>query len=168
MFVVAVGPVATAFRVDGSGLVETTPLAGRAPDLTLTVSPLALPSLLADPSRWDALVADDGDPALGATLRELAQTLPWFVEHAFAKALGPIVGQRVADAGRRLLLFPEYAAVRVGGSVASYARDEAGLLARGDEVRAFAAEASAIAAQADSIADRIAALEARAARGRRR
>jgi len=168
VFVVAVGPVATAFRIDGSGLVETTPLAGRTPDLTLTVSPLALPSFLADPLRWDALVAGDGDPALGATLRELAQTLPWFVEQAFAKALGPIVGQRVADAGRRLLLFPEYAAVRIGESVASYARDEAGLLARGDEVRAFAAEASAIAAQVDALADRIAALEARAARGRRR
>ncbi len=163
VFVIAVGPVATAFRVGTTGLVETSPRAERRPDLTLTLSALALPSFLADPLRWDALVAADGDPALAATLKELAQTLPWFVEQAFAKALGPIVGQRVADAGRHLLAFPEYAASRVGASVASYARDEAGLLARGDEARAFAADVAALAARVDAVALRLAALEAGAA-----
>ena len=74
-------------------------------------------------------VTADGDAALAATLRDLALTLPWFVEQAFAKALGPIVGQRVADAGRRLLAFPEYAVDRVGEASRSYARDEADLLA---------------------------------------
>lgn len=162
VFVIRVGPVATAFQVETSGLVATTPLAGHTPDLTLRLSAFALPSFLADPLRWDHLVTADGDPALAATLRELAQTLPWFVEQAFAKALGPIVGQRVADAGRHLLAFPEYAAGRVGASVAGFARDEAGLLASGDDGRSFAADVAAVVARVDALAERLAALEARA------
>jgi hypothetical protein len=51
--------------------------------------------------------------------------LPWFVERAFAGVLGPMVGQYVADTGRRLLAFPGYAGERIGASVASYLRDEA-------------------------------------------
>ena len=97
----------------------------------------------------------DGDPALVATLKDLAQTLPWFVEHAFARALGPIAGQRVADAGRALLAFPEYAAERIGDSVIGYARDEAGLIARGDEARTFGEQVALLAARVESIAARI-------------
>jgi ubiquinone biosynthesis protein UbiJ len=167
VFVIAVGPVATALAVDASGLVESTPLSGRAPDLTLTVSPLDLPAFLAEPARWDRYVTHHGDPALAATLKELAQTLPWFIEQAFAKALGPIVGQRVADAARRLFAFPEYAAERVGDSVVSYARDEAGLLARAHEAEDFAGQATALAARADALALRLAALESRLSRGSR-
>ncbi len=89
------------------------------------------------------------------------RTLPWFVEQAFADALGPIGGQRVADTGRRLLAFPEYAVERVGETVGSYARDEAGLLARGDEARVLAQESAALAARVDAFAARLDALAAR-------
>ena len=161
IFVVVIGPVATGMRIDAEGRFETTPLADRAPDLTLTVSPLGVPSLLANPARWTDFVAAEGDAALAATLSELAQTLPWFVEKAFASALGPIIGQRVADAGRRLLAFPEYAATRVGASVASYARDDAGLLARGDELRTLAAETEVLSRKIDALAARMETLAAR-------
>jgi ubiquinone biosynthesis protein UbiJ len=163
VFVTVVGPLATVFRIDETGLVQAPSMSGAAPDLALRISPLALPAFLSDPSRWDALVEADGDPALAATLRDLALTLPWFVEQAFATALGPIVGQRVADAGKRLLAFPEYVAERVGESIGSYARDEAGLLARGDEARSLAREATALAERADGFATRLAAIEARLA-----
>jgi ubiquinone biosynthesis protein UbiJ len=155
VFLVAVGPFTSTMRVDADGLVEAVPLAGCAPDLRVTLSPLTLPAFLADPTRWDELVNVDGDLALAATLKELSRTLPWFVEQAFARALGPIVGQRVADAGRHLLAFPEYAASRVGQSVASYARDEAGLLAAGAEARAFARDAAALAERVDALAARV-------------
>ena len=161
VFVVTVGPVATAMRIDAAGMVETAPLAGCTPDLRLTLSPFAAPAFLADPTRWDELVAADGDPALAATLKELGRTLPWFVEHAFARALGPIVGQRVADAGRHLLAFPEYATSHIGHSVASYARDEAGLLAPGADVRAFAQDVAALAVRVDALTARLDALAAR-------
>lgn len=161
VFVVAIGPVATAMRVDSSGMVESTALSGRTPDLRLTLSPLAAPAFLADPTRWDELVATDGDAGLAATLKALARTLPWFVEQAFAQALGPIVGQRLADAGRRLLALPEYAATRIGESVAGYARDEAGLLAHGADMRRLALDAAELAARTDALVARLDALAAR-------
>jgi len=160
-FVVAVGPVATGFRIDSTGLIESTPLRGGSADLTLRISPLAIPSLLSDPSRWDGLVLAEGAPALAATLRDLALTLPWFVEQAFASLLGPAVGQRAADVGRRLLGFPEYVSERLGENIAGYARDEAGLLARGDEARVFAAESAKMTVRTDALEQRLAALEAR-------
>lgn len=158
---VSVGPFATTMRVDAGGRLESAPRPEGAPDLDVTVSPLALPSFLADPRRWDEFVTVRGDPALAATLKGLAETLPWFVERAFANALGPIVGQRVADAGRRLLAFPEFAATRVGESVASYLGEEAALLAQGAEVRSFGEAVAALAGRADALAARLDALAAR-------
>jgi ubiquinone biosynthesis protein UbiJ len=163
VFVFAVGPVATTLRIDAAGKVESVSGPESPPGLRLTVSPLALPAFLADPRRWDELVAAEGDPALASTLKGLAETLPWFVERALADALGPIVGQRIADAGRRLLAFPEYAAARVGESVASYARDEAKVAAHATEVRSLGEDAAAVAARVDALALRVDAIAARLA-----
>jgi len=159
--VVAVGPVRTALRIEASGRMAATALAGLVPDLELTVSPIVVPSFLADPSRWGELVTESGDASLAATLKDLAQTLPWFAEETFAGALGPIVGQRVADAGRRLLAFPEYAAGRLAESLASFARDEAALVAGAGHLRDFTESATALAARVDALASRIDALAAR-------
>jgi ubiquinone biosynthesis protein UbiJ len=156
----AVGPLVAPFAIDASGLIDAEPAPG-APDLRLSISPLTLPAFLAAPSRWDEFVVAEGDAEVAATFKDLALTLPWFVEQAFSSLLGPAIGQRAADAGRRLLGFPEYVSERLGDSVASFARDEAGLLARGDEARVFAAEAAKLATRVDALADRLAALEAR-------
>jgi len=126
-----------------------------APDLTLTISPLRLPALLAQPERWNQLVAAEGDAALNATLAELALTLPWFVEELCARAFGRVAGQQVADLGRRLLALPGYAAERFGESVASYIGDETRLAVSSAEARAFAAEVAAVAARVDALAARI-------------
>jgi ubiquinone biosynthesis protein UbiJ len=158
-FSVALGPLVAGFRILDDGRVEPASFAGSTPDLHLRLSPLTLSSFLADPSRWNEFVTEEGDVALGGTLKDLALTMPWVVEDAFARAFGSVVGQRMADTGRRLLAFPGYAAERIGDSVASYARDEADLLARGDEMRAFAEQNAALAA-------RVAALEARIDAGR--
>ncbi len=163
VFVVVVGPVSNAMRIDASGTIESTPHPGAPPDLTLTISPLAVASLLADPARWDEFVAAEGDPALAVTLKGLAETLPWFIERALAGALGPIVGLRVADAGRRLLAFPAYAGGRVGASVASFVRDEVAITARAEEVRAAGDEIAAIVIRVDALATRVDALAARVA-----
>jgi ubiquinone biosynthesis accessory factor UbiJ len=161
VFMLTVGPATSAFRIGAAGTFESASLAGVTPDLRLTVSPFHLPSLLADPRRWNEHVHEEGDAALGGTLKELAQTLPWFVEQAFARALGPIAGQRVADVGRRILAFPGYAAERITESVARYARDEAQLLARGEELRRFTDDTRDIAARVDALGARIDALSGR-------
>ena len=157
-FTVAVGPIETTMRIEASGAIEPAPSSSATPDLKLTLSPLTVPSFLADPTRWDALVSVDGDAALAATLKGLAETLPWFVERAFARALGSIVGQQVADTGRRLLAFPGYAGERVGASVASYLRDEAPFAVTTAEARSFGDEIAATASRIDALAARVDAL----------
>jgi len=160
-FVIAIGPLATAMRIDDGGRFATTALGGDPSDLTLSLSPLAAPAFLANPSRWDELIRVDGDPALAATLKDLAHTMPWFVERTLAAALGPILGQRAADAGRQLLAFPEQAAERIGDSVMSYARDEAQLAAHANAFREFTADSAALAQRVDALEARVDALAAR-------
>jgi len=160
-FVIAVGPVTTRLRIDGEGKVEAAPRDGSPPDVTLALSALSVPAFLANPKRWDEFVVADGHAELAATLKGLAETLPWFVERAFAAALGPIVGQRVADAGRKLLALPEYAAARVGDSMASYARDEVRFAATHIDARAFGDDVAALAERVDALAERVDALAAR-------
>lgn len=161
VFTVAVGPLATSMRIDASGAIEPAQSSGGAPDLKLTLSPLTVPSFLADPTRWDASVTVEGDAALAATLKGLAETLPWFVERAFADALGPIVGQHVADTGRRLLAFPGYAGERVGASVESYFRDESPLATTTAEAHAIGEDIVAVARRVDALTTRVEALTAR-------
>lgn len=146
------GPVDSTLTITPSGMLSQ---AGADADLTLSISPLRLPTLLAHPERWTELVAADGDAALAATLSDLAQTLPWFIEQAFASALGPLLGTRVADAGRALLDIPEHAAKSFGASVAGYARDEAGFAVGATDVADFGTEVAAIAARVDALAQRL-------------
>jgi len=160
-FKVVVGLVAAKMRIDDSGSIESAQMLDAAPDLTLRISPFALPSFLADPKRWDALVTARGDAALATTLKGLAETLPWFVERAFAEALGPIAGQFAADTGRRMLAFPGYAGERVGDSVASYVRDEVPLATTTVQARSFGDEIAETAARVDALAERVDALGAR-------
>ena len=154
-FAVIVGPLVSAFRIAPDGSVEAMRLAGAATDVELRVSPLALPAFLAEPARWNDFVDERGDAALGGTLKDLAQTLPWFVEETFARAFGAVMGQRLADAGRALLKAPGYAAERFADSATTYARDEAGLLARGDEMRPFAQQSAALRARVDAAEARL-------------
>jgi ubiquinone biosynthesis protein UbiJ len=146
------GPMASTLAIAPSGMLSPSQSAA---DLTLSIPPLRLPTLLARPERWTELVAVDGDAALAATLADLARTLPWFVEQAFASALGPLIGTRVADAGRELLALPERAAQSFGESLSSYARDEAGLGVSASSFADFVAEAAAIAARIDALALRL-------------
>jgi len=153
-FSLTVGPLAAAWRIEADGRLSAAP-PDATPDLRLTLSPLSVPAFLADPSRWNEFMHEEGDADLGGVLKDLARTLPWFVEETFARALGPVAGQRVADAGRRLLGLPEYAAQRFSTSVASYARDEAGLAATGRDFRAWQQDVAEVAARVDALAPRV-------------
>ncbi len=152
---IVVGPTHAGFAIDPDGRLRD---ASDVSDLTLSISPLRLPALLAQPSRWQELVVAEGDTALAATLAELALTFPLFVEQAFAKALGPIIGQQLANTGRQLLTMPEYAAQRVTDSVARYVGEETDAGLRASEARAFAADVRALADAVDALSARVDAL----------
>src|ERR1700686_2813492 len=145
------GPIQSSLAITPGGML--TP-AHDNPDLTLTIPPLRLPTLLAHPERWSDLVKADGDAALAATLADLSRTLPWFVEQAFASVLGPVVGTRLADAGRAMLAFPEHAAESFGASLSSYVHDEAGFGLSVAEAAEFSAAVAAIAARVDALEQR--------------
>lgn len=153
---ITVGPMRETFLIEAEGRLVAS---AAAPDLSIEIDPLRLPALLAEPTRWSELVRAQGDEALTNTLTELAPTFPWFVERLFSRALGPIAGQQLADAGRRLLSLPEYAAMRIGESVARYVGDEAKLALRAADLRDFAAEVAGIATRTDALAARVHALE---------
>ncbi len=156
-FTLRIGVLAGTWTVaeDGS---FTSAAADSASDLRLAVSPLAVPAFLADPSRWNEYVREDGDAALGGALKDIARALPWLVEEGFAKAFGPVAGQRIADTGRQLLAFPEYATRKLGDSAGGYVRDELQLMVRGSEARALRDDIAAVAARVDALAARIDAL----------
>src|SRR4029453_14164433 len=159
-FSLAVGPLPARWPIEADGRLDS---ASRdAPvDLRLSMSPLSVPAFLADPSRWNEYVREEGDAELGGTLKELARTMPWFVEETFGKAMGPVLGQRVADAGRTLLAFPAYAADRVAQSAGSYARDESGLLATGRDFRSWQQGIDEVTARVDALVARVDALTPR-------
>jgi len=149
---IVAGPAALTLAINTDGSFVDSQ---EAPDLTLTIPALRLPALVARPERWNELVGAAGDASLASTIGELAQTLPWFIERSFARIFGPIVGAQLAEAGRRLLALPGYAAERAGSSFASYASDESGLVTGARAGSEFAAEVAALAARVDALGERI-------------
>jgi len=149
---IVAGPAALTLAINADGSFVDSQ---EAPDLTLTIPALRLPALVARPERWNELVGAAGDASLASTIGELAQTLPWFIERSFARIFGPIVGAQLAEAGRRLLALPDYAAERAGSSFASYASDESGLVTGARAGSEFAAEVAALAARVDALGERI-------------
>ncbi|HET8832873.1 MAG TPA: hypothetical protein VFN86_12430 [Casimicrobiaceae bacterium] len=157
-FAVRVGPLTSDFRIGSDGVLEAA-RHDQSRDLIVTLSPLNVPAFLANPARWNEFVTEEGDVELGGTLKDLARTLPWLVEKLSARALGPIVGQRVADAGRRMLELPEYAGRRIGANVGSYARDEVEVLAHPSDLQSLRDQSAAMQSRIDALAARIDALE---------
>ncbi len=165
IFTLESGPLAASFAIGADGTLAAAP-AGAAPALTLTVSPLALPALAAEPSRWPSLVRRDGDAALASALEELALTFPWFVERAFGAVLGPAVGQKVADAGRALLSIPGDLSRRATGGLGDFA-GESDLVASRCELEALSRGTSEVEDRLRALDERVARLESGVEQGGR-
>lgn len=160
------GLLAARFTVQEDGRFAAAPASAVA-DLTLTVSPLALPALAADPSRWRQSVRANGDQALATTLESIAQTFPWFVERALARVFGPIAGQALADAGRTLLSIPAAVSHQAAAGVAQFAA-EADAVAHRADFAAFSCGTVEAEERVAALAARIATLEEGAATRRKR
>jgi len=165
IFALESGPLSASYAIGDDGSLAVA-AAGAAPSVTLAVSPLALPVLAADPLRWPSLVSGEGDPKLAAAIEELASTFPWFVERAFAAALGPVVGQKVADAGRTLLSIPGEISRRAAGSLGDFA-GESDLVASRGELETLARGTADVEARREALATRVERLESGIEHGRR-
>ncbi len=162
-FRVIVGLASVTHAIDASGRLGE---AAGEPDLTLTISPLRLPALLAQPARWPDIVHAQGDAALASSLSEIASTAPLFAEQALAKIVGPVVASQIAAAGASALQMPEYAAQRVADSVALYVGEQSDAALGKAEAHAFASEVAALSADIDAFATRVDAAFERLARKR--
>jgi ubiquinone biosynthesis protein UbiJ len=151
---IVASPAAIVFSVNADGTLAQA-AHDATPTLVLNVRPSGIAALLHDPARFDELVQAEGDGALAATIRDLSATMPWFVERLFGQAFGAIAGQRLADAGRRLLGLPEYAATHLEASVGSYVRDEAQIAVAGADITAFGGDIHELAMRVDTLAERI-------------
>ena len=106
-------------------------------------------------------MSEEGDVELGGTLKGWRERCRGSSKSRCARALGPVFGQRVADAGRRVLEMPEYASTRIAENVGSYARDEAQVLAHPADMRALVDDTELLAARIDALDARVQALAER-------
>ena len=157
IFALESGPLSASYAIGDDGSLAVA-AAGAAPSLTLTVSPLALPPRGAAPAGGGGRVPGEGAPQLAKGVEELALTFPWFVERAFVAALGPIVGQRVADAGRTLLSIPGEISRRAVASLGDFA-GESNLVASRTELEALAQGTADADARTEALAARVAKLD---------
>ncbi len=122
-------------EIDDSGQVGP----GTADDvaLTLTISPAALPRILARDERALREVHLDGDVGLAGAIQFLFHNLRWDIEEDLSRMVGDVAAHRMTGAARDFAAWQRQAAERFGQNVAEYLKDEAGLLVHPHELATF-------------------------------
>jgi ubiquinone biosynthesis protein UbiJ len=127
-----------AFAVATDGMLE--PAGEGDPDLTIGLSPAAVPKLLARDEAVLQTIAFSGDAELAAALQFLFRHLRWEVEEDLSLVVGDVAAHRIAETGRAFAAWQVDAAERLGQNVAEYLTEEAELLAPKPELARFARE----------------------------
>lgn len=116
-----------AFAVSAEGWLESAPELD--PDLTVTLSPVDLPRLLAGDDAVIRSISFSGDAELAAALQYLAKHLRWEFEEDLSRAVGDVAAHRIASTARDLFAWQKDAGQRLGENFAEYFTEEAHLLA---------------------------------------
>jgi len=148
-----------AFDVGAGGMLESA-TAG-APDLTVALSPAALPRLLRRDDSVLQTIAFSGDAELAVALQFLFRHLRWEVEEDLARVVGDVAAHRIAGAGRAFTAWRKDAAERLGQNVAEYLTEEAALLAPKPDRARFAREVDELADAVERLEKRLDRLAAR-------
>jgi ubiquinone biosynthesis protein UbiJ len=127
-----------AFAVAADGMLEAS--GEGEPDLTIGLSPAALPKLLARDESLLQTIAFSGDAELAAALQFLFRNLRWEVEEDLSRVVGDVAAHRIAATGRAFAAWQKDAAERLGQNVAEYLTEEAALLAPKPDLARFARE----------------------------
>jgi ubiquinone biosynthesis protein UbiJ len=128
-----------AFTVGGDGMIESTKGDGD-PDLTVALSPAALPKLMQRDESVLQAVSFTGDAELAAALQFLFRHLRWEVEEDLSRVVGDVAAHRIVETGRAFSAWQKDAAERFGQNVAEYLTEEAELLAPKPELARFSRE----------------------------
>lgn len=110
------------------------------PDLTIGLTPAALPKLLTRDESVLQTITFSGDAELAAALQLLFRNLRWEVEEDLSRVVGDVAAHRIASTGRAFAAWQKDAAERLGQNVAEYLTEEAELLAPKADLARFARE----------------------------
>ena len=128
-----------AFTVSADGMIESTKGDGE-PDLTVALSPAALPKLMQRDESVLQTVSFTGDAELASALQFLFRHLRWEVEEDLSRVVGDVAAHRIVATGRAFAAWQKDAAERFGQNVAEYLTEEAELLATKPELARFSRE----------------------------
>jgi ubiquinone biosynthesis protein UbiJ len=110
------------------------------PDLTITLSPLALPQLLRRDDSVLHAIAFTGDAELAGALQFLFRHLKWDVEEDLSRVVGDIAAHRIVAGGRAFAAWQREAGERLGENAAEYLTEEIKLIASPAEIARFSRE----------------------------
>src|SRR5262245_43237348 len=110
------------------------------PDLTVALSPAALPKLLQRDESVLQTVSFTGDAELAGALQFLFRHLRWEVEEDLSRVVGDVAAHRIVETGRAFAAWQKDAAERFGQNVAEYLTEEAELLAPKPELARLSRE----------------------------
>jgi ubiquinone biosynthesis protein UbiJ len=158
--VAADAAAAGAAAVDAPAIAATP--AGAVPDVTLTVAPDKLPSLMSgDTAQRMSAVRIDGDAALAHVIGDLARDLRWDVEDDLARVVGDIPAARLVAAASSAARGLRDTTWRLAENVAEYLSEESGAVASRYALENWSAEVRRVRDDTERTAKRIALLQAR-------
>ena len=145
-----------------SGLLESSDEPGA--DLTVTLTPGALPRLLARDEKALADVDFAGPEDLADAVRDLYRELKWDIEEDLSRIFGDVVAHRMASAGREFVAWQKEAGERLGQNLVEYWTEEVPVLARPADIEDFARGVDALREECAQLEQRIVQLETSLAR----
>ncbi len=126
-------------------------------DATIRLTPDLLTRLPFEGKEAFRTAPTEGDAELLSAFNDVFQNMAWDAESDLAKVFGPVVGFRLAEAGRSFTGWLNHATTDTAKTLAEYATHENPMLASPLDIQHFNAEV-------DTLRDDVARLEARLAR----
>lgn len=141
------------FAVREGGLLNS--VADGAPDVTIKVSPAALPALLRRDENALRGIDFTGDAELAGALQFLLRHLEWEIEEDLARVVGDVAAHRLARTGREFFAWQKEAAERFGQNLAEYFTEEARVLAPPAHLARFGREVAELRDAVERLEKRI-------------
>lgn len=128
-------------------------------ELAVTISPAAVPRLLARDESAMKWIVLEGPADLAEAVVGVCRGLEWDVEEDLSRLVGDIAAHRIVGTARDLGAWQKDAVLRLAQNAAEYLTEERPVLARSSDAEAFRRDIAALAADCERMEGRIEALE---------